>query len=243
MRGCLLKFSSEQVRKATHAEWLGAELSRTLATEVLNSRRRSGQRGCVDVEPEGQPSEEIPTDTRPNVQLVSGVGVPMVSSPLTSILEETEVVNPVASQPMETESLTRTRQPESEPGSELGERNVRPRVGSEMSERHVNGDEEQPSTITEVDVLPGAAAPTVSFERPSCETDPPDVSMNNSSQDVVHSQISASTYLTVLPCETWFDSLAQAVVHGSDDAWPEPELDTFEANGGMAEFDKETRSF
>ena len=27
MRGCLLKFSSEQVRKATDAEWLGAELS------------------------------------------------------------------------------------------------------------------------------------------------------------------------------------------------------------------------
>ena len=54
MRGCLLKCSSEQVRKATDAEWLGAELSKTLATELLKSRQRSGQRGYVDVETEGQ---------------------------------------------------------------------------------------------------------------------------------------------------------------------------------------------
>ena len=59
---------------------------------------------------------------------------------------------------METASPTRSRQPDSESGSELGERNVRPRVGSEMSERHVDGDEEQPSTITEVDALPGTIA-------------------------------------------------------------------------------------
>ena len=112
MRGCLLKCSSEQVRKATDAEWLGTGLSRTLATELLNSRRRSGHRGFVDVEPEGQPTEEPPTDTRPNVQQILGVGVLVGSSPLTSILEEAEVVNPVVSQPMETESFTRTRQPE-----------------------------------------------------------------------------------------------------------------------------------
>ena len=60
MRGCLHKCSSEQGRKATDAGWLGAELSRTLATELLNSRRRRGQRGYVDVEPEGQPSDEPP---------------------------------------------------------------------------------------------------------------------------------------------------------------------------------------
>ena len=41
MRSCLLKCSNEQVRKATDAEWLGAELSRTPATELLHSRRRS----------------------------------------------------------------------------------------------------------------------------------------------------------------------------------------------------------
>ena len=125
MRGCLLKCSSEQVRKATDAEWFGAELSRTLATELFNSRRRSGQRGYVDVETEGQPSEEPSTDTTPNVQQVLGVGVPVVSSPLTTICEEAEVVDPVVSQPMETESTTRPRQPEMEPGSELVERNVR----------------------------------------------------------------------------------------------------------------------
>ena len=64
MRGCLLKCSSEQVRKATDAEWLGAELSKTLATELLKSR---GQRGYVDVETEGQPTEEPPADTRPDM--------------------------------------------------------------------------------------------------------------------------------------------------------------------------------
>ena len=53
MRSCLLKCSNEQVRKATDAEWLGAELSRTLATELIHSRRRSGQRGDFEVEPRG----------------------------------------------------------------------------------------------------------------------------------------------------------------------------------------------
>ena len=92
-------------------------------------------------------------------------------------------------------------------------------------------------------LVPGASASTTSHERPSSETDPPDVSMNNSSHAVVHSQISASTNLTVLPCEPGFDSQAQAVVHGSDDALPDPEPNTFEADTGMAVFDNETQSF
>ena len=54
MRGCLLNCSGEQVRKANDGEWVGAELSTTLATEFLNSRQRSGQRWYVDVEPEGR---------------------------------------------------------------------------------------------------------------------------------------------------------------------------------------------
>ena len=75
MRGCLLKCSSERVRKATDAEWLGAELSKTLATELLKSRQRSGQRGYVNVEAEGQPTEEPPADTRPDVnQILEAVG-------------------------------------------------------------------------------------------------------------------------------------------------------------------------
>ena len=72
MRGCLLKCSSEQVRKATDAEWPGAELSKTLATELLKSSQRSGQRGYVDVETEGQPTDEPPADPRPDVSQILG---------------------------------------------------------------------------------------------------------------------------------------------------------------------------
>ena len=84
MRGCLLKCSSEQVRKATDAEWLGAELSKTLATELLKSRQRFGQRGYVDLETEGQPTEEPPADTRPDVNQVLGavVQAPSVFAPI-----------------------------------------------------------------------------------------------------------------------------------------------------------------
>ena len=39
-----------------------------------------------------------------------------------------------------------------------------------------------------------------------------------------------------------FDSLAQTVVHGSDDALPDPEPNTFEADKGKAVFDNETQS-
>ena len=92
-------------------------------------------------------------------------------------------------------------------------------------------------------LLPGASASTTSCERPSSEIDQPDVSMNNSSQAVVHRQISASTYLTVFPCEPGFNSQAQAVVHGSDDALPDPEPNTFDADTVMAVFDNETPSY
>ena len=103
-------------------------------------------------------------------------------------------------------------------------------MGFELSERRTNGDEEQPSTITEVDALQGAAGAATPVERRSSGSDPPDVSMYNSSQAMLHPQMAASTYLTVLPCKTGFDSLSQAVEHGSDDAMPEPEPDTFQAN-------------
>ena len=49
--------------------------------------------------------------------------------------------------------------------------------------------------------------------------------------------------MTVLPCETGFDSQSQAVVHGSDDALPDPEPNKFEADTVMAVFDNETPSF
>ena len=87
MRGCLLKCSSEQVRKGTEAEWLGAELNKTLATELLKSRQRSGQREYVDVATEGQPTEEPPDDTRPDVIQSLGAVVP-APSVLAPISEE-----------------------------------------------------------------------------------------------------------------------------------------------------------
>ena len=89
MRGCLLKCSSEQVRKATDAEWLGAELSKTRATKLLKSRQRSGQRGYVDVETEGQPTEEPPADTRPDVSQILGAVAP-APSVLAPIPEESD---------------------------------------------------------------------------------------------------------------------------------------------------------
>ena len=107
----------------------------------------------------------------------------------------------------------------------------------------MDGDEEQPSTIIEGDVSQGVAADVTLSERRSHGSDQPDAPMINPSQTLSYPQISASTFLTVLPCETGFDSLAQAVVHGSVDALPEPEPDTFEASGGMAVFDNETPSF
>ena len=86
MRGCLFKCSSEQVRKATDAEWLGAELSK-IPTELLKSHQRSGQRGYVDVETEVQPTEEPPADTRPDESQTLGAVVP-APSVLAPILEE-----------------------------------------------------------------------------------------------------------------------------------------------------------
>ena len=92
MRGCLLKCSSEQVRKATDAEWLCAEWSKTLATELLKSRQRSGQRGYVDVETEGQPTEEPPADTQPDVNQIPGAVVP-APSVLGPIPEEGDIMD------------------------------------------------------------------------------------------------------------------------------------------------------
>ena len=122
MGGCLLKCSSEQARKATNAEWLGAELSKALATELLKSRQRSGQRGYVDVETEGQPTEEPPADTRGEL-----MDTPMPEA-------------------AESGPETRPRQPESEPGSELVDRNVRPRLASDQEATQLDEAENSQST-------------------------------------------------------------------------------------------------
>ena len=127
MRGCLLKCSSAQVRKATDAEWLGAELSKTLATELMKRRQRSGQRGHVDVETEGQPTLEPPADTRPDVSQILGAVIPAPRL-LAPIPEEGDFVDTTMPETAESGPETRPRQPESEPGSEPVDRNVRPRL-------------------------------------------------------------------------------------------------------------------
>ena len=72
------------MRKATDAEWLGAELSKTLTTELLKSRQRSGQR---------QPTEEPPADTRPDVNQILEAVVP-APSVLAPIPEENDSMVP-----------------------------------------------------------------------------------------------------------------------------------------------------
>ena len=131
MRGCLLKCSSEQVRKATDAEWLGAELSKTLATELLKSRQRSGQRGYVDVEVEGRPTEEPPADTRPDVNEILEAVVP-APSVLAPIPEENDSMDTTIPEIAESGPEIRPRQPDSEPGSEPVDRSVRPRLAPDQ---------------------------------------------------------------------------------------------------------------
>ena len=206
MRGCLLKCSSEQVRKATDAEWLDAELSKTLATELLKSRQRSGRRGYVDVETEGQPTEETPADTRPDVSQILGAFVP-APSVLAPIPEEGDFMDTTMPEGAESGPETRPRQPESEPGSEP-DRNVGPRlapdqevtrldeVENSQSTTQTRGDVGQTPDGAHVDNTPDAASSTPS----------------------PYPLISVSNYLTVLPVETEFDSKAQAVVRESADA-------------------------
>ena len=204
MRGCLLKCSSEQVRKATDAEWLGAELSKTLGTELLKSRQRSGQRGYVDVETEGQPTEEPPADTRPDVNQILGAVVPAPSA-LAPVPEEDDLMDTTMPEAAESGPETRPRQPESEPGSELVDRNVRPRLGpdQEMTQQD-EVEDSQSTTQTRRDV--GQTPNEVLVDNPSGDA---------SAIPFSYPSTSASNYMAVLPVETEFDSKAQAVVHGA----------------------------
>ena len=203
MRGCLLKCSSEQVRKATDAEWLGAELSKTLSTELLKSRQRSGQRGYVDVEAEGQPTEEPPADTRPDVNQILGAVVP-APSVLAPIPEEGDSMDTTMPEIAESRPEIRPRQHEREPGSEPIDRNVRPRLAPDQE-------------VTQLDEVVNSQSSTQARGDVGQTTDevhvdnPPDAASSILS---TYSLLSASNYLTVLPVETEFDSKAQAVVHG-----------------------------
>ena len=87
------------MRKATDTEWFGAELSKT------------GQRGYVDVETEGQPTEEPPADTRPDVSQILGAVVP-APSVLAPIPEEGDFTDTTMPETAESGPETRPRQPE-----------------------------------------------------------------------------------------------------------------------------------
>ena len=145
MRGYLLKCSSELVRKANDAEWLGAALSKILATELLKSRQSSGQRGYVDVEVEGQPTEEPPADTRPDMSQILGAVVP-APSVLAPIPEESDCMDTTMPEAAESGTETRPRQPESEPGTERVDRNVRSRLAPDQEVTQLDEVENSQST-------------------------------------------------------------------------------------------------
>ena len=220
------------MRKSTCAEWLGAESSKTLATELLKSRQRSGQRGYVDVVTEGQPTEEPPADTRPDVSQIPGAVVP-APRVLAPIPEEGDLMDTTIPEAAESGSATRPRQPESKPGSEPVDRNVRPRLAPDQEVTQLDEVENSQST-TQARGGVGQAPDEAHVDNP------PDAASSTPSP---YPLISASNYLTVLPVENEFDSKAQAVVHGSADAVTGQDSTTFEAIEGMAVFDDETRAF
>ena len=222
----------EQVRKATDAEWLGADLSKTLATELLKSRQRSGQRGYVDVETEGQPTEEPPADTRPDVSQILGAVVP-APRVLAPIPEEGDLMDTTMPETAESGTETRPRQPESEPGSEPVDRNVRPRLTPDQEVTQLDEVENSQSTTHACGVV--GQTPDGAHVN-----NPPDAAFSTPSPFPL---TPARRYLTVLPVETEFDSKAQAVVHGSADAVTGQDSTTCEAIEGMAVLDEETRAF
>ena len=184
------------------------------------------------METEGQPTEEPPADTRPDVNQILGAVVP-APSVLAPIPEEGDIMDTTMPEIAESGPEIRPRQPESEPGSEPVDRNVRPRlapdqevtqldeVENSQSTTQPRGDVGQTPDGAHVDNPPGTA-PSIISPSPL---------------------ISASNYLTVLPVETEFDSKAQAVVHGSVDAVTGQDSTTLEPIEGMAVFDGETQAF
>ena len=177
MRGCLLKC----------AEWLVAELSKTLATELLKSRQKADNVGTSTWNPSDNQLRNRWL-TRPDVSQILGavVRAPSVLAPIPGELMDTTMPE------------TRPRQPESERGSEPVDRNVRPRlapdqevtgmvdVENSQSTAKALGDVVQTRDGAHVDNAPDAASPTTS----------------------PYPSTSASNHLTVLPVETEFDSKA-----------------------------------
>ena len=113
------------------------------------------------------------------------------------------------------------------------DRNVRPRLSPDQE-------------VTQLDEVEDSQSTTQT--RRDLDQTPDEVPVDNppgaaSSIPISYPLISASSYLTVLPVETEFDSKALAVVHGSVDAVTEQNSTTFEAIKRMVVFGSETKSF
>ena len=179
----------------------------------------------VDVEAEGQPTEEPPADTRRRFWKLS----------FQHQAYSRRFLRKVTSWIPRCQKLpeTRPRQPESEPGSEPVDRNVRPRLAPDQE-------------VTQLDEVENSQSTTQA--RGDVGQAPDEAHVDNqsgaaSSIPLSLPLVSASNFLTVLPVETEFDSKAQAVVHGSVDTVTGQNSTTFEAIEGMAVFDDETRAF
>ena len=159
------------------------------------------------MEAEGQPTEEPPADTRPDVNQILEAVVP-ASSVLAPIPEESDSMDTTMPEIAESGPEIRPRQPESEPGSEPVDRNVRRRLAPDQEVTLLDdvGDS-QSTTQTRQNV--GQTLNEVLVDNPSGDA---------SAIPISYPLVSASNYLTVLPVGTEFDSKAQVVVHGSVDA-------------------------
>ena len=141
------------------------------------------------METEGQPTEEPPADSRPDVNQILGAVVPAPSA-LAPMPEESVSMDTTIPEIAESCPEIRPRQPESEPGSESADRNVRPRLAPDQevirldevenseSTTQIRGDDGQTPNEVLVDNLPGAAS-SIPISYPLL--------------------VSASNYLTVLP--------------------------------------------
>ena len=123
MRGCLLKCSSDQVHKATDAEWLGCSMWKPKDSQLRNP----------------------PADTRPDVNQILEVVVP-APSVLAPIPEENDSMDTTMPEIAESGPEIRPRQPESEPGSESVDRNVRPRLAPDQEVTQLDEVEDSQST-------------------------------------------------------------------------------------------------
>ena len=147
-RGCSI--TNENIILDLHA-WMPAEVPECTSAQgirrgfsrILKSRQRSGQRGYVDVETEGHPTEEPPADTRPDVNQILEAVVP-APSVLAPIPEEGDYMD--ARKLQHRVQRYGPRQPESEPGSEPVDRNVRPRLAPDQEVTRLDEVENSQST-------------------------------------------------------------------------------------------------